>query len=84
MEQEKQKLERVPAQKKDDVRMHSGKRGLRSVMSRNDEQRERLVELLLNVDYALNADGRKAEDSAEFIADYLIQKKCSRSTIRIR
>lgn len=36
------------------------------------EQRERLIELLLNVDYALDTDGRKARDSAEFIADYLL------------
>ena len=36
------------------------------------EQRERLIELLLNVDYALDTDGRKARDSAEFIADFLL------------
>lgn len=34
--------------------------------------RDRLVELLLNVDYALYTDERKARDSAEFIADYLL------------
>lgn len=35
--------------------------------------RERLIELLLKVDYALDTDGRKAKDSAEFIADYLLK-----------
>ena len=34
--------------------------------------RDRLIELLLNVDYALDTDGRGARDSAEFIADYLL------------
>ena len=36
--------------------------------------RDRLIELLLNVDYALDTDGRKARDGAEFIADYLLDK----------
>ena len=35
--------------------------------------RDRLIELLLNVDYALDTDGREARDSAEFIADYLLE-----------
>lgn len=35
-------------------------------------EREKLIELLLKVDYALDTDGRKARDSAEFIADYLL------------
>lgn len=35
--------------------------------------KNRLIELLLNVDYALDTDGRKAKDSAEFIADYLLE-----------
>ena len=34
--------------------------------------REKLIELLLKVDYALDTDGKKARDTAEFIADYLI------------
>lgn len=37
-------------------------------------ERERLIELLLKVDYALSTDGRDASDSAEFIADYLLAK----------
>lgn len=34
--------------------------------------REKLIELLLKVDYALDTDGKKAKDTAEFIANYLI------------
>lgn len=41
-------------------------------MVNREAERKRLVELLLNVDYALDTDGRKARDSAEFIADYLL------------
>ena len=37
-----------------------------------NEMRERLIELLMKVDYALDVNGRKARDSAEFIADYLL------------
>ena len=36
--------------------------------------RNRLIKLLLDVDYALDTDGRKAKDNAEFIADYLLDK----------
>ena len=36
--------------------------------------RDRLIELLLKVDYALDTNERKAMDSAEFIADYLLDK----------
>ncbi len=36
-------------------------------------ERERLIELLLEVDYALDKDGRGARDSAEYIADYLLE-----------
>ena len=34
--------------------------------------RDRLIELLMKTDYALDTNGRKASDSAEFIADYLL------------
>ena len=34
--------------------------------------RDRLIELLMKVDYALDTNGRKASDSAEFVADYLL------------
>lgn len=34
--------------------------------------RDRLIELLMKVDYAFDTNGRKASDSAEFVADYLL------------
>ncbi len=36
--------------------------------------KDKLVKLLLDVDYALDTDGRKARDNAEFIAEYLLSK----------
>ena len=36
--------------------------------------KDKLVKLLLDVDYTLDTDGRKARDSAEFIAEYLLSK----------
>ena len=45
--------------------------------------RDRLIELLLNVDYALDTVGRKARDSAEFIADYLLEDGWIRPPVKL-